>query len=157
MSTPPAFRKQASVWSLSDGCYVIPQYGDTNPDLIPPLIAQARAMLVTSDDPLQIVATKKFIANGPTAAATNTGCPTGDVPPPNNPLDDAVVKCQSQPPYTDALPMRLTVVSSPGATQLVPTDGNYMSIINSAPAGTGFWVLWDAASNIYLVTFPPRS
>lgn len=157
MSTPPTFRNQASVWSLSDGCFVIPQYGDTNPDLVSPLVAQARAMLVTSDEPLQIVKTEKYIANGTGAATTNTGCPTGDVPPPTDPLDAAVVKCQSQPPYTQSLPTRLTVVARAGASPLVPTNASYMTTVASAPAGTGFWILWDAANNIYMVTFPPPS
>lgn len=154
MSTPPTFRSQGSVWSLGDDCFVIPQYGDTNADLILPLVAQARAMLVTSNEPLQIVKTEKYVADVP--GTTTTGCPTGDVPPPTDPVLDATekTKCQSQPPYTLSLPRKLTVVSRGDASPLVPTTTDYMTTINSAPAGTGFWVLWDGQNNIYLVTFP---
>lgn len=155
MSTPPTFRSQGSVWSLSDDCFVIPQYDDTNSDLIPPLVTQARAMLGTSDEPLQIVRTEKWVATGD--ATTTTGCPTGDVPPTNDPVLDATGKtnCQSQPPYTLSLPKRLTVVSRADASPLVPTTADYMTTIKNATAGTGFWVLWDSQNKIYLVTFPP--
>jgi len=164
MSTPPTFRKQASVWSISDSCFVVPQYGETNADLIAPLIAQARAMLVTSNPPpsitqLQIGSTEKWISGGPGAATTNTNCPTGDVPPPNDPTDAIVVKCQTQPPYNDSLPTTMTVVYS-GDISTTPlqdvTGSDYMSTIGSAQAGTGFWVL-HTSNSVYLVTFPPPS
>lgn len=149
--TAPQFRKQTSIWSLSDGCFVVPHFTGVNADLVAGTVTQLTSTLGPAAEVVQIVASAKFIASG---GANITQCPDGAVA---GGGDDPAGKCPRQPPYDEKLTASMTVVSSAGNSLLVQRTNlaTAMIAVTTAPADSCFWVLTAADDTIYTIEFPP--
>src|SRR4051812_46835102 len=126
--TAPQFRKQTSIWSLSDSCFVVPHFSGFNADLVAGTVTQLATTLGPDAEVVQIVDSAKYISGD---GADITQCPTSAVA--GSP--DPTGKCPRQPPYDEVLATAMTVVSHAGSSLLVQRTSMAaaMAAVSSAP------------------------
>ncbi|MEO8552692.1 MAG: hypothetical protein ABI678_22095 [Kofleriaceae bacterium] len=148
----PQFRTQSAVWSLSDDCFVIPEYTSNPANLASTAMTQVLATLGADPTLVQSIDTRMYVSNGQTEDVTD--CPTDAWAGGPDPFK----KCPIQPPHT-RISKRLTVATRAGATSPLQSFGTdrdaAMAAIKAGPVDSAFWLLQTEGGDYFTVRFPP--